>query len=72
METLYVCTATPLDGNFSIIGGVVRSQTKRCSSKAKRTIGLKLEHRLALWLYVTGFEKTLRMRSARDSRNARF
>ena len=40
---------TPLDRNFSIIGGVARSQTKRCISTTKRTVGLKLECRVALW-----------------------
>ena len=35
----YTCIATRLDCTFSIIGGVVRSQTKHCSSSAKCTIG---------------------------------
>ena len=35
--------------NFSIIGGVARSQTKCCISTTKRAIGLKLERGLALW-----------------------
>ena len=48
-ETPYAWIAMPLDRNFSIIGGVVRSQTKRCISTMKRTVGLKLECRLALW-----------------------
>ena len=39
----------PLDLNFSIIGGVARLQTELCSSTAKCTIGLGLEHELALW-----------------------
>ena len=33
----------PLDRNFWIIGGVVRSQTKRYISTTKRAIGLKLK-----------------------------
>ena len=48
METLYTYIATPLDRNFSIAGGVVRSQTKCSSSIAKCVIGLRLECRLAL------------------------
>ena len=47
-ETLYACIATPLDHNFSISRGVAQLQTKRCSFKAKRAIGLKLECRLGL------------------------
>ena len=34
---------------FSIIGGVARSQTKRCISTMKHAISLKLECGLALW-----------------------
>ena len=49
METPYACIAMPLDRNFSTVGGVARSQTKLCSSTAKRAIGLKLERELALW-----------------------
>ena len=42
METPYTCIATPLDRNFLIIGGVARSQTKRCISTMKCTVRLKL------------------------------
>ena len=50
VETPYACIATPLDSNFSIIGGVARSQTKRCISTTKRAIGLRLERGLAVFL----------------------
>ena len=43
----------PLDRNFSFIVGVARSQTKRSSSKAMRTIALRLGGRVELIKYTT-------------------
>ena len=43
-----MCIATPLDRNFSIVGGVVRSQTRHSSSTAKHAICLRLGGRLAI------------------------
>ena len=55
METPYACIATPLKRNFSIIEGVVWSQTKRSSSTAKRArclrFGGRLEHMIQLSKY---------------------
>ena len=48
----------PLDHNFLIIGGVVQSQTKCCSSTAKCVISLKFERGLALWWSLSNIHQT--------------
>ena len=43
-----MCIATHLDRNFSIIGGVARSQTRHCILTTKHAISLRLERGLAI------------------------
>ena len=86
METPYACIATTLDRNFSIIGGVARSQMKRCISTTSSMVELinytsnsifrknPIQRVLPnpVTQYETGFGKTLHKGSACYLCNAHF